>query len=133
MYLYKVVEVKQKSLMKGFVSSYALQQHINEWAVLGWKLDRIMNTETAAGLGYGRDVFLMIFNKTINYPHGLLISTPNRNPQIPVNEKEFRALCQIKAILPSSPSKLPNENEWKPLIQVAPELISVIEFYESNM
>ncbi len=60
MITYKVVEIKQRSLMKGYMTAQDLQNLINQWANLGWTLDRMSAGETQ-GFLHGKDVFLVIF------------------------------------------------------------------------
>lgn len=38
-----------------------LEAEINEYASLGWELDRIVSGETSGTLGFGKDVFILVF------------------------------------------------------------------------
>jgi len=60
--IYKVVEKKKKSLLKGTITAQDLEDAINEYASQGWSLDRILSGETAAFIG-DKDVFLLIFKR----------------------------------------------------------------------
>jgi len=60
-YTYKLVEIKQKSFFKGHMKLEDLEGKINEFATQGWILDRIVSGETANSLGFGMDVFILVF------------------------------------------------------------------------
>jgi hypothetical protein len=38
-----------------------LENKINEFATQGWILDHIVSGETAGSLGFGKDVFILVF------------------------------------------------------------------------
>ncbi len=61
MFTYKLVEIKQKSFFNGHMKLEDLEGKINEYASQGWTLDRIVSGETAGSLGFGKDVFLLVF------------------------------------------------------------------------
>ena len=61
MYQYKMVDFKKKSFWKGHMKLEDLEAEINEYAKLGWELDRIVSGETAGTLGFGKDVFILVF------------------------------------------------------------------------
>ena len=63
MYQYKLVEIQQKSMWKGRMKLEDLESKINEYANQGWELDRIVSGETAGTLGFGKDVFIIVFKK----------------------------------------------------------------------
>lgn len=128
MYIYKVIEVKQKTFTKGYMTTYDLQNVINEWSCKNWELDRIMSGETQHFIG-AKDVFIIIFKKKIDFPQDLFIMVGNQKPQRPITPEEFRIFATQKQITMQSLSCKVGENEWNPLIKVAPELSEAILFY----
>ena len=61
MYQYKMVDFKKKSFWKGHMKLEDLEAKINEYASQGWELDRVVSGETAGTLGFGKDVFILVF------------------------------------------------------------------------
>jgi len=61
--IYKVVEQKQKSFLRGKMRASDLEAVINTHAAEGWILDRLVSGETFSFLTGGKDVFLIIFRK----------------------------------------------------------------------
>lgn len=65
---YQVVEVKQKSMLKGRITAQDLQLKINKYAHHGWELDKIVSGETASFILGGKDLFLLIFHQEYQGP-----------------------------------------------------------------
>ncbi|MGI8545563.1 MAG: hypothetical protein ACR2MD_19070 [Aridibacter sp.] len=131
MKIYKVISVKQKSLLRGYLSSSGLQNKINEWSYLGWSLDRIVGSETF-GLSGTKDVFFIIFVKEAKIPKGLQIKLENQTDPKFITEKEITELVRSRLISPAMASKIPDSEHWKPLIQNFPEIVDLIEFHFSG-
>lgn len=122
MIFYKVVEVKHTSFGRGRMSAHDLELAINQWANVGWMLDRIVTGETAFVLGMGsKEVFLLIFRKDVRLPEGLHVVVNNQRTGA-LSEAELRNLIAYRGINPQSPSWIPGMNEWRPLAEVAPEV-----------
>ena len=61
MYQYKMVDFKKTSFWKGHMKLEDFEAKINEYASQGWELDRVVSGETAGTLGFGKDVFILVF------------------------------------------------------------------------
>lgn len=55
---YKVVEVRQKSMLKGRLRADGLEKLLNQWSGYGWRFDRALAGET---FYLGRDTFMLVF------------------------------------------------------------------------
>jgi Domain of unknown function (DUF4177) len=119
MFLYKVVEVKQKSFMRGIMKPVDLQNEINRWAMLGWTLDRITAGETAHLLLGSKDVFLLIFKKYIEIPAGLFLMINNQTVG-PLDENSFGNLDPQNLVNNKILATRQGMNGWKPLVEVIP-------------
>ena len=60
---YKVVEQKQRKFLRGAMTAKDLEDSINQHAIDGWILDRIVAGETAHFVVADKDVFLLIFRR----------------------------------------------------------------------
>ena len=123
MLFYKVVEIKQKSFTRGYMTTMDLQNVINEWANLGWILDRLTSGETQ-GFLHAKDVFLLIFKREVQIPQGLHIIVNNQ--QVPVNSYNFLSLRKQGLINSETPAIKPGENNWQNLGIIAPELAETL-------
>lgn len=123
MLFYKVVEVKQKSFARGYMTSTDLQNVINQWAYLGWTLDRITSAETQALL-HTKDVFLLIFKRDAQIPEGLCLMVNNQAVQ--VSRHLIVELHNKKLISPTTLSCRKGMKDWQPLGAVAPDLAEAI-------
>ncbi len=129
MLLYKVVEFRQRSLLKGQMTSSALQYAINEWASQGWEFDKIVSGETAVVLGAGaKDVFFLIFRKSFDFPENILLVIDNVQMERPILEPEFRNLAAAGKISPDTLACRPKMSTWLPLSSVCPELAEASHF-----
>ena len=118
MFFYKVVEVRQKSFMRGIMRAVDLQNEINQWAKLGWTLDRISAGETAYFLG-AKDVFLIIFKKEITIPEGLFVMV-NGQTVGPVDEVYLVNLRAQNLVNASTQATKKGMNEWKSIVDIIP-------------
>ncbi len=126
MIFYKVVEVKHNSFGRGRMSAYDLEYKINQWANVGWVLDRIVTGETAYVLGMGsKDVFLLIFRKDVKLSEGLHLLVNNQRSDA-LSENELRNLIAQRRITPESPSWIPGMSDWRSLAEVAPEVARLL-------
>src|SRR5688500_746807 len=123
MLTYKVVEIKQRSMMKGFMTAVDLQNAINTWANLGWKLDRMSSGETQ-GLVGGKEVFLLIFRKDVPVPADLFLMVDNQS--VPANEITLANLKASQKVSAHTLACFKGMNDWQPLGIVAPELTDVL-------
>ncbi|MDQ3489587.1 MAG: DUF4177 domain-containing protein [Acidobacteriota bacterium] len=133
MRLYKVVEFKQRSIMKGQMNSFGLQSAINEWAARGWEFDKIVAGETAVILGAGaKDVFLLIFRKSFDFPNDVFLIIDNVQMERPILEYEFRNLVLAGKISPSTLALRPKMTSWIPLSGVSPDMADAAQFLTTN-
>lgn len=123
MLFYKVVEIKQKSFTRGYMTTQDLQNAINEWANLGWTLDRLTSGETQ-GFLHTKDVFLLIFKREVEIPNGLHILVNGQ--QIAVDRYNFNTLKQQSLISPDIQAIKKGDNNWQHLKIVAPDLIEAV-------
>ena len=123
MFVYKVVEIKQKSMIRGFMTASDLQNAINLWANVGWTLDRLTSGETAGFLG-GKDVFLIIFKKEVSVPNDLFVMIDNQS--VLLSEHSLPPLKINRKISPDTLACFKGMDNWKPLSQIAPSLIDVL-------
>lgn len=124
MLFYKVVELKQKTFMGGVMTTYDLQNAINQWANVGWVLDRITSGETKHFFG-GKDVFLLIFKRDFAIPEGFHVVI-NNEPAGPLSDFDVSHMIQNKQLGPNMPACKKGLDGWHPLKDVAPELVSAI-------
>lgn len=133
MRFYKVVEVKQRSMIKGQMSSLSLQNIINEWATQGWDFDKIVAGETAVLMGIGaKDVFLLIFKKSFDFPNDIFMVVDGIQSQFPISEIDFRTLAQAHRIGANSLACKKGMSEWKALHEISPELADALTFFWFN-
>ncbi len=125
MLFYKVVEIKQKSFARGYMTSYDLQDAINQWANVGWTLDRITSAETQAFL-HAKDVFLLIFKRDIQIPEGFHLMVNNQS--IPVSDVQLNYLKSLNKINHQTPAIKKGMTDWQPLGAVMPELVEFLSF-----
>jgi hypothetical protein len=109
--------------MKGFMTAQDLQNAINTWANLGWKLDRMSSGETQGILG-GKDVFLLIFRKEAAVPDDLFLMIDNQS--ILATEGTMTTLKANQKISAHTLACFKGMNDWRPLGLVAPELIEIL-------
>ncbi len=129
MLLYKVVEFRQRSLLKGQMTSFGLQYAINEWASRGWEFDKIISGETAVILGAGaKDVFFLIFRKSFDFPEDVFLVIDNVQMERPVLENEFRNFASAGKISPNTFALRQKMSKWLPLSSVSPELAEATQF-----
>ena len=57
---YKVIEIKKQTVFKGRMKVEHLEEKINEFAKVGWELDRIISGESSF---LGKDTFVLIFKQ----------------------------------------------------------------------
>lgn len=62
---YRVVEQKAKGMLGGRMKPEALEKILNEQALDGWELDRIIDSEGYASLSMAKDVFYLVFKRSI--------------------------------------------------------------------
>lgn len=124
MITYKVVEIKQKSFMKGVMTARDLQATINQYAVQGWELDRLNSGETQGFVG-GKDVFLIIFRLKIDIPEGLHIMV-NNQPVGPIDEKMLGDMMQNRGFVADTPACKKGMEGWQPLSVVAPKIVQAM-------
>jgi len=133
MRLYKVVEFKQRSIMKGQMNSFGLQSAINEWAARGWELDKIVAGETAVIRGAGaKNVFLLIFRESFDFPDDVFLIIENVQMERPILEYEFRNLVLAGKISPSTLAFLPKMTTWIALSGVPPDMADTAQFLTTN-
>ena len=123
MLFYKVVEIKQKSFARGYMTATDLQNAINQWANSGWTLDRITSAETQAFL-HAKDVFLLIFKKNVEIPEGLYLMINNQS--IPLNDRQLQFLKSQNQINHQTPAIKKGMNEWQHLSVVLLDLAEVL-------
>lgn len=123
MLTYKVVEIKQRSVMKGIMTATDLQNAINNWANFGWTLDRISAGETQ-GLVGGKDVFLLIFKKEAAVPENLYLMIDGQS--VIANETNLIALKLNNKISAETLACFKGMSDWQPLHIVAPVLWEVL-------
>lgn len=129
MLLYKVVEFRQLSLLKGQMTSFGLQYAINEWASRGWEFDKIVSGETAVILGAGaKDVFFLIFRKSFDSPDDIFLVIDNVQMERPILEQEFRNFAAAGKISAGTLAFRPKMLKWLPLSSVSPELADAAQF-----
>ena len=123
MLTYKVVEIKQKSFMKGFMTASDLQNAINMWANVGWTLDRMSAGETQGFLG-GKDVFLLIFKKEVAVPENLFLMIDNQS--VLATEDVLVTLKINRKVSANTLACFKGMDGWQPLHIVAPGLLEVL-------
>lgn len=124
MLFYKVVEIKQKSFLKGIMTALDLQNAINKWANFGWTLDRITSGETQ-GFAGGKDVFLLIFKKDIVIPEGFYLMI-NNQPMGPLTAMEVSNLSQNRLFNPNTLACKKGLDGWHPVNMVLPDLVDAV-------
>lgn len=123
MFVYKVVEIKQKSMMRGYMTATDLQNAINSWANFGWTLDRLTSGETQGFLG-GKDVFLMIFKKEIVIPPDLFVMIENQS--VLLTENHLAQLKLNRKITPETLACFKGMNNWKQIQLIAPGIVDFL-------
>ena len=130
MQIYKVVEIKQRSITKGTMTAAGLQSTINFWARAGWTLDRIVSGETAVILGAGaKDVLLVIFKKCFDFPADLFLMIDGRPSPHPVSENGFHNLLNQNKISRQTLSCRKGMNNWQPLDAIAPDVADAVDAF----
>jgi GYF domain 2 len=110
--------------MKGVMTSFDLQNAINQWAYIGWELDRITSGETRDYIG-GKDVFLLIFKRRFEIPEGFYLIV-NNEPAGPLNDFDVSNMIQNKLLAPDMLACKKGLDGWHPLNVVAPDLVAGI-------
>lgn len=119
MFIYKVVQVRQKTMSKGYLSAAELQNTINSYAEAGWTLDRITSGEIG-GLT-GADVFLLIFRAEVVIPADLVLLIDNQ--QIEIAKNSLYELRTGRKINGNTPAIIKGASEWQSLEKISPSLV----------
>ncbi len=119
MRVYKVVEQKQTSFVRGKLTADQLENLINRHASAGWALDRIVAGETARFMGMGdKDVFLLIFKNEFD---GVYVQRGDER-EGPLSADELRKKIKAGEITKKELCWHEGLDDWQPIVQVFPWL-----------
>lgn len=132
MQIYKIVEVKQKTLTKGTMTAAGLQSTINGWARFNWTLDRIVSGETAIILGAGaKEVLMVILKKTIVFPDDLFLMVDGQPSPYPITENAFMNMVNQNKLTRKTLSCRKGQQSWQPLEIIAPDIADAVDAFSN--
>lgn len=100
-----------------------LQSLINQWANLGWTLNRMSAGETQ-GFLHAKDVFLSIFKREVPIPVDLFVMI-DKQP-VEATEHTLNQLKIGRQITPKILACFKGMTDWRPFSYVVPDLTDVL-------